>query len=158
MSVSRGHRKGMNFNEVSNWTGMCQWGHFFPPWIHYKTSGCGVCICRTRVFPQLQCVALPWPLSIFAVVQSLVKRVCSPELLSCGQVPPLKWNPYTSCLCRLRSFGGCAPILKGRSCWKGMMGCWGTTSAPPSHSVTARFVRRSSDSRVSLPSQKNNGT
>lgn len=49
-------------------------------------------------------------------------------------------------------------MLKGRSCQKAMMGCWGTTFVPPNHSVTGRFVPPSSDSRVPLPTQKNYGT
>ncbi|KAI9537861.1 hypothetical protein NQZ68_020842 [Dissostichus eleginoides] len=44
-----------------------------------------------------------------------------------------------------RSFGGCDPISKGRSCKKGTMGCWGTTSGPRSRSVTGRFALPFSD-------------
>lgn len=59
------------------------------------------------------------------------------------------------CHCRLRSFGDYGPTSKVRSCQKGMMGCWGTTSVPPSRSVTGQFALPSSDSHFPPPSQTN---
>ncbi len=37
------------------------------------------------------------------------------------------------------------------------MGCWGTISVPPSHSVTGRFVLPSSDSLSSASAEKTVG-